>query len=58
MDDEQQRESGVRLEDAERLLDSLLDRVRDFTKRTTALAREEIEDMVTEAKELQRREPV
>jgi hypothetical protein len=39
-------------------LDSLLERARSFTKRTAALAREEVEDMVAEAKELKQREQV
>lgn len=58
MDEERQGEGGVRLEEAERLLDSLLERARAFTKRTAALAREEVEDMVAEAKELKQREQV
>jgi hypothetical protein len=56
--DERQDEPGLRLDDAERLLDSLLERVRGFTQRTVALAREEVEDLVAEAKDLKRREPV
>jgi hypothetical protein len=58
MDEERQGEGEARLEDAERLLDSLLERARSFTKRTAALAREEVEDMVAEAKELKQREQV
>lgn len=56
MPEEHQAEDSVRLEEAERLLDSLLERVRGFTLRTAALAREEVEDMVAEAKELKQRE--
>ena len=55
---ERQGEAGQRLEEAERLLDSLLERARSFTMRTAALAREEVEDMVAEAKELKQREQV
>lgn len=58
MDEERQGEGGARLEEAERLFDSLLERARSFTKRTAALAREEVEDMVAEAKELKQREQV
>jgi hypothetical protein len=56
-EDERQDEPGLRLDEAERLLDSLLERARGFTQRTAALAREEVEDLVAEAKELKRREP-
>ena len=56
MDEERPGEEGPRLAEAERLLDSLLERARSFTKRTAALAREEVEDMVAEAKELKQRE--
>jgi polyhydroxyalkanoate synthesis regulator phasin len=56
MDEERQGEGEFRLEEAERLLDSLLERARSFTTRTAALAREEVEDMVAEAKELKQRE--
>lgn len=58
MAEEHQGEGEARLEEAERLLDSLLERARSFTKRTAALAREEVEDMVAEAKELKQREQV
>ena len=58
MAEERQGEGGARLEEAERLLDSLLERARSFTKRAAALAREEVEDMVAEAKELKQREQV
>ena len=58
MDDKRQDETGVRLDEAERLLDSLLERVRGFTNRTAALAREEVEDIVAEARELKRHEQV
>ena len=57
-EDERQGEHAFRLDEAERLLDSLLERVRGFTQRTAALAREEVEDMVAEAKELKQREQV
>jgi hypothetical protein len=56
MAEERQGEGEARLEEAERLLDSLLERARSFTMRTAALAREEVEDMVAEAKELKQRE--
>jgi hypothetical protein len=58
MDEQRQGESEARLEEAERLLDSLLERARGFTNRTAALAREEVEDMLAEAKELKQREQV
>jgi hypothetical protein len=57
MTDERQAEDE-RFEEAERLLDSLLERARSVTQRTVALAREEVEDMVAEAKELKQREQV
>ena len=57
-EDERQGEGAFRLDEAEQLLDSLLERVRGFTQRTAALAREEVEDIVAEAKELKRREQV
>ena len=56
--DEPHEQGDERLEEAERMLDSMLDRVRSFTKRTAALAREEVEDMVAEAKDLRHREHV
>jgi hypothetical protein len=55
MDDER-REENPRLDEASRLLDSLLERVRSYSKRTAALAREEVEDLVAEARELKQRE--
>jgi hypothetical protein len=54
MAEEKQGEQTPRLEEAERMLDSLVDRVRGFTRRTAALAREEVEDMVEEARDLRR----
>jgi hypothetical protein len=56
MDEPPHREGEARLEEAERMLDSLLERARDFSKRTVALAREEVEDMLAEARELKQRE--
>jgi hypothetical protein len=44
----------TRLEDAEELLDTLLEGVRVFTLRAAALAREEVEDVWAEAQELRR----
>jgi hypothetical protein len=58
MADEREDEGVARLEEAERLLDSLLERARSLTKRAAALAREEVEDLVAEAKELKKREQV
>jgi vacuolar-type H+-ATPase subunit H len=48
-------EQRPELAEAEAMLDTLLDRARQYAGRTLALAREEAEDMWAEAQELRRR---